>query len=138
MARYRVIGADKLTGVDVVEIVMAATAGEAAACAGVRGMVISSVEYIESEPAELPRPVHVPRPPATASRRRRRKYKNEGGPLYAVLSFLWPGLGQMCKGQVGAGIAWMLGTLVGYICLILPGVVIHLMCIVDATKPVKY
>ena len=131
MPNYRVTGADKTTGIDIVEMIKAATAAEATACAGVRGILVSSVEYVEDE-IELPQPM-----PQPIRRHRRPKYKNEGGPVYAVLSFLWPGLGQLCKGEVGQGILWMLATFIGYVCLIIPGIVLHLMCIVDATKPVK-
>ena len=50
----------------------------------------------------------------------------------AVLSFFIPGLGQIYKTQVGAGILWLIGTAVGYLMLIMPGIVVHLICVVNA------
>jgi TM2 domain-containing membrane protein YozV len=50
----------------------------------------------------------------------------------AVLSFLLPGLGQIYKGQVFNGLAWMIVVVVGYVCLVLPGLILHLCCIFGA------
>jgi 2,4-dienoyl-CoA reductase-like NADH-dependent reductase (Old Yellow Enzyme family)/TM2 domain-containing membrane protein YozV len=52
----------------------------------------------------------------------------------AVLSLLWPGAGQIYSGRVGAGIGWMLATPVGYMMLIIPGLILHLLCIVSAAN----
>jgi TM2 domain-containing membrane protein YozV len=52
----------------------------------------------------------------------------------AVLSFLFPGLGQMYKGQIFNGLLWMVITVVGYICFIIPGVVLHLCCVIGAAS----
>lgn len=49
-----------------------------------------------------------------------------------VLSFFVPGLGQIYRGNAGAGLAWLIGTLVGYALFIVPGIVLHLACIVSA------
>ncbi|HEU0055536.1 MAG TPA: zinc-ribbon domain-containing protein [Longimicrobium sp.] len=54
--------------------------------------------------------------------------------LAGVLSFLWPGLGQIYKGQVGAGFGWMLATACGYVALIIPGLILHIFCVLDAAK----
>jgi predicted nucleic acid-binding Zn ribbon protein len=51
--------------------------------------------------------------------------------LAAVLSFFVPGLGQVYKGQIGQGIGWLIGVIVGY-CLILPGLILHIACIYKA------
>lgn len=56
----------------------------------------------------------------------------------ALLSFIWPGLGQMYKGQVINGIAWMLLVITGYFALIIPGVVLHLFCIIGAASGDPY
>jgi TM2 domain-containing membrane protein YozV len=51
----------------------------------------------------------------------------------AVLSFLLPGLGQIYKGQLkSAFLNWIPGIIIGYICFILPGVLIHIWCVYDA------
>lgn len=50
----------------------------------------------------------------------------------AVLSLFIPGAGQMYKGRVGQGIAWMIFTVIGYCALIIPGLILHLICIFSA------
>ena len=52
----------------------------------------------------------------------------------AVLSFFLPGLGQICKGQVGPGIGWMFATIIGYFMFIIPGLILHICCVVNAGK----
>jgi hypothetical protein len=52
----------------------------------------------------------------------------------AVLSLFIPGAGQIYKGHVGAGIAWMCFTFLGYLALIIPGLVLHLICILNASS----
>jgi len=54
--------------------------------------------------------------------------------LAAVLSFLVPGLGQLYKGQFLNGIVWFFLVGVGYLALILPGMLLHLFCIVGAAS----
>lgn len=49
-----------------------------------------------------------------------------------ILSFWIPGLGQIYKGHVGAGIAWFIFVIGGYVMLIVPGLVLHIICLVDA------
>ena len=50
----------------------------------------------------------------------------------AILSFLIPGLGQMYLGKVGEGVAWLVGTFVGYCFFIFPGVIVHIVCVISA------
>ncbi len=57
--------------------------------------------------------------------------------LAAVLSLLIPGAGQMYKGQVAQGILWLIGTVVAYCFIIFPGLVVHLICILDAGRSSK-
>lgn len=52
--------------------------------------------------------------------------------IAALLSFLIPGLGQMASGQVGIGILWLVGVLAGYFMCFVPGLVLHIVCIVSA------
>lgn len=52
----------------------------------------------------------------------------------AVLSLVIPGAGQMYKGQVGAGFAWLLGTAFAYLLLIVPGIIVHIICVVNAAS----
>lgn len=52
----------------------------------------------------------------------------------AVLSLVIPGAGQMYKGDVGAGFAWLIGTVIGYVAFIVPGLIAHILCVVSAAS----
>ena len=52
----------------------------------------------------------------------------------AVLSLVFPGAGQMYKGQVGNGLAWLVFVVLGYAFFIFPGLVLHVICIVGAAS----
>lgn len=54
--------------------------------------------------------------------------------LAAVFSFILPGAGQMYAGRIGAGLVWFVGVIIGYVFLILPGIVLHIACIYSAHK----
>jgi hypothetical protein len=63
--------------------------------------------------------------PSTASR--------EWKPVVAfLLSLVIPGSGQMYKGYVGSGLAWLLLVTCGYIAFIVPGLALHACCLVSA------
>jgi len=57
--------------------------------------------------------------------------------IAALLSFVIPGAGQMYQGRVLAGLLWFAATVVGYFFFILPGIGLHLLCIISAaiSKP---
>jgi len=63
-------------------------------------------------------------------------HDNEGqGPVSAaVLSFFVPVPGQLYKGQIINSIVWFLFVGLGYLALILPGLIPHLLCIVGAAS----
>jgi TM2 domain-containing membrane protein YozV len=50
----------------------------------------------------------------------------------AVLSLLIPGAGQMYKGRVALGFLWLVLTLLAYVTLLLPGMLLHFLCIFQA------
>jgi TM2 domain-containing membrane protein YozV len=50
----------------------------------------------------------------------------------ALLSLFIPGMGQMVKGQVGKGIFILICTIIGYFCLVIPGLILHIWQIADA------
>ncbi|MFN3999050.1 hypothetical protein [Algoriphagus sp.] len=50
----------------------------------------------------------------------------------AFLSFLIPGWGQMRRGKVLVGVIWMFVVLVGYFLMIVPGLILHLINMLDA------
>jgi len=52
--------------------------------------------------------------------------------IAAVLSLVLPGAGQMYKGQVANGFVWLLFVVVGYFAFVIPGVILHLLCILGA------
>jgi TM2 domain-containing membrane protein YozV len=60
----------------------------------------------------------------------------------AILSLLIPGLGQLYKGQILNGVVWFVFVAIGYAALIVPGVILHICCILGAlsgssSTPVK-
>ncbi len=136
MAKYKITGADKETGIDTIETITADSSKEATLLAQSRGMLITSVERVDDEAiAQSGSGINIVNQVQAPSHRRHTLH--EGGGLYALLSFFWPGLGQLCKGQVLQGILWMIAVLVGYILLIVPGIVLHIWCMVDANRPIK-
>lgn len=50
----------------------------------------------------------------------------------ALLSFLIPGLGQLCRGNTGKGVGFFFAALLGYMLFIVPGLIIHICVVVDA------
>ena len=56
----------------------------------------------------------------------------------AVLSLIIPGAGQIYKGNIGSGIFWLIIVSIGYFLLVIPGLILHLICIVTATSGNPY
>lgn len=52
--------------------------------------------------------------------------------IAAVLSFFIPGLGQIYRGKILRGLLWMGLTALGYWMLVVPGLILHLLCIINA------
>lgn len=52
----------------------------------------------------------------------------------AGLSFLVPGLGQLFARRWLSGILWMIITCFGYVCFIVPGVLLHVICVYKSAK----
>ena len=57
--------------------------------------------------------------------------------LAAFISFLLPGAGQIYGGKIGRGIVWFLAGVLGYWLWVVPGIIIHICCIVNAYKTVQ-
>lgn len=57
--------------------------------------------------------------------------KTSGG-IAAVLSLVIPGAGQMYRGHVGRGLVWLICVVIGYAMFIVPGLILHIVCIVMA------
>lgn len=52
----------------------------------------------------------------------------------ALISFLLPGGGQMFAGHVFRGLLWFVLVVIGYALLVVPGLVLHFLCIVFAAR----
>ena len=52
----------------------------------------------------------------------------------AVLSLVIPGAGQMYKGEIGKGFAFLAGTVIGYFLMIVPGVIVHVVSVIEAAN----
>jgi TM2 domain-containing membrane protein YozV len=61
-------------------------------------------------------------------------HSRPGDTAAAVLSLLIPGAGQIYKGKTGIGIAWLVFTVLGYLTLVLPGMLLHFICIFHAAS----
>jgi TM2 domain-containing membrane protein YozV len=49
-----------------------------------------------------------------------------------LLSLLIHGLGQLYTGRMLAGLIWFILTAIGYVCFIIPGIVLHICCAISA------
>ena len=67
-----------------------------------------------------PHPIAVRRPP--------------GPGIAAVLSVVIPGLGQVYSGRLLAGGIWFLATAVAYSAVLLPGFLVHALCVWTAYR----
>jgi TM2 domain-containing membrane protein YozV len=57
-------------------------------------------------------------------------------------SIFIPGAGHVYKGQTGQGVMWFFGTIIGYAMFVVPGIALHIVCIIlagngDPTRPVQ-
>jgi hypothetical protein len=55
-----------------------------------------------------------------------------------ILSLVIPGTGQMYKGEVGLGVIWLIVTILGYCLFIIPGMILHLICVLKAASGDPY
>jgi TM2 domain-containing membrane protein YozV len=54
--------------------------------------------------------------------------------IAAVLSLFFPGAGQIYREKIGVGIAWFVAVTIGYLMLVIPGLILHGICIYDAAS----
>lgn len=59
-------------------------------------------------------------------------------PVAGMLSFVLPGLGQCYKGHILSGLVWFCCVAMGYAALVVPGIVLHLLCIAAAASGANY
>ena len=62
------------------------------------------------------------------------KHRKWNRRLAMLLSLVLPGLGQVYKGQMINGLAWFVATIVGYLAFIVPGLLLHILCILGAGR----
>lgn len=55
-----------------------------------------------------------------------------------LLSFIIPGAGQMYKGNIIQGILWLIITSIGYLFFVIPGIILHIICIATAASGNPY
>jgi hypothetical protein len=65
------------------------------------------------------------------------RHNRQSQGVAALLSMFWPGAGHIYCGEVGAGIGWMMATFIGYVAFIVPGIILHICCIVAASNTAK-
>lgn len=63
--------------------------------------------------------------------KQRRPRKSPG--VAALLSLIIPGAGQMYRDRVASGLLWFCVVPIGYLAFVLPGLVLHLLCVILAT-----
>ena len=56
----------------------------------------------------------------------------------ALLSLVSPGAGQMYKGRVGTGLFYLFLVIIGYAFFVVPGLILHILCIIDASQGNPY
>lgn len=66
------------------------------------------------------------------------RYQKWSPGVAAVLSFFIPGVGQIYKGDILSGILWLIIVPIGYFLLIVPGLILHLICIITAASGDPY
>jgi hypothetical protein len=98
---------------------------------------------VESLPAPTPprrrrrrrRAARAAATPESTALVRRRRYEDENTyspAAAAALSLFLPGVGQIYSGRVPQGVGWMLATGLGYLLFLVPGLILHICCIVNA------
>lgn len=62
-----------------------------------------------------------------------RNLKNTPSPgVAAVLSVFFPGIGQIYRGKLFKGILWFIFVILGYFMFVVPGIILHIICIYNA------
>jgi TM2 domain-containing membrane protein YozV len=91
-------------------------------------------------PAQAPQPTYTPPPPQpqqSINVNVVQQINVVGGKRWSrlvamLLSLIIPGLGQLYKGQPINGLVWFVLTGVGYVLLIIPGIFLHILCVLGA------
>jgi TM2 domain-containing membrane protein YozV len=54
--------------------------------------------------------------------------------MAGLCAFIFPGLGHLILGKPGQAALWCVGIIIGYIMLIVPGIILHIISIVHAAQ----
>lgn len=54
--------------------------------------------------------------------------------MAAIANFFCPGLGHLVLGRPFQALFWLVLVVVGYVAFIFPGVILHIICILDAAR----
>ena len=158
MSRYTVYGVDKETGVDTERVIDATTSKNAQIKAELQGIIVSDVSEHSlqstspvatttltkppSSPTNQPHPQQQIQQPYTTAPQTVVNVVQQNvihAPTFsrglaAILSLFIPGLGQMYKGQILNGIAWFFIVAIGYVFFVIPGLILHICCILGAAS----
>lgn len=52
--------------------------------------------------------------------------------IAGLLSLIIPGLGQLYRGSLIVGIIWFVATAIGYTLFVIPGIILHVLCVIFA------
>lgn len=75
-----------------------------------------------------------PEYPLTVLRSKRKKpFAGGTQTIASLMSFLVPGLGHLASGRVTSGLVWMIIVCLGYVAFIVPGIILHILCVIDAS-----
>ena len=127
--KYRVIGIRRGTGAEIDQTVDCLTAANAAVLAQQANIIVTAV--FDETGASCPFPL-LPLPAEPVASPVAAETQKWNPAVAALCSFFLPGLGQIYKGQVFNGILWFCMTCLGYVCLVVPGLFMHLFCILGA------
>jgi len=95
------------------------------------------LRYVMPNRQRLPRP-HAPHAPVLAMQRYEPGMLDArpepSGAAAAILSMIVPGAGQLYAGRPLSAVAWFFLVTMGYLLLIVPGVLLHVLCIASAAS----
>lgn len=151
MPEYEISGVDRESGLDTSLVIHADSEANAKAKAELKGIVVTGVRdprAVDVLPARrVPEPTRYeynppPQPPqpqqviVNVVQNNNNLYDDRAfSPIVAAfLSLIIPGLGQIYKGQLLNGIVWFIVVAIGYAALIVPGLVLHILCILGAAS----
>lgn len=96
---------------------------------------IAPIAQPNPPPRAIPLAPPIQRPQATPTPRvvtKKGPVPKWSGGVAMVLSFFIPGLGQLYKGQLLNGFGWFAIVALGYVFLLIPGIVLHFCCVIGA------